>query len=189
MRACSFALSTAVVACLALPAAAQDASAWSGFNFGLQASKADGTQIYDPGLSYDNKGSGFGVFGGYLFSSGPLAYGVELAYTKTDYYQTDVNGPYRDYFFNHTLDLKLRGGYALDQALIYAVVGYNWAEWEEGDPADTYRAKGPLFGLGLDYMVSDRVFLGAEVLRRTLDTNYPHEVDVTTFSLRVGMKF
>jgi outer membrane immunogenic protein len=189
MRLVAVTLASALTATVAQTGHAQDASAWSGFNIGLQASKADGTQIYDPNISYDNQGNGFGVFGGYLFTSGPLAYGVEVAYTKTDYYQTDVNGPYRDYTFNHTLDLKLRGGYAVENALIYAVVGYNWAEWEEGAPNDTYRAKGPLFGLGLDYLVTDRVFLGAEALRRTLDTDYPHEVDVTTISLRVGMKF
>jgi len=189
MRSISAILLGVCVSCPVHLAEAQDASAWSGFNIGLQASRAQGTQDYGAGFVYDNEGNGFGVFGGYLLSSGPFAYGVEVAYTKTDYYQTDVNGPYRDYTFNHTIDLKLRGGYAVERALIYASVGYNWAEWEEGAPSDTYRAKGPVFGLGLDYLVTDSVFLGAEALRRRLDTDYPHDVDVTTFSLRLGTRF
>jgi hypothetical protein len=41
----------------------------------------------------------------------------------------------------------------------------------------------------VDYLVTDRIFLGGEVLRRGMDGDYPFDADVTTFTLRAGMTF
>ncbi|MCB6176661.1 porin family protein [Rhodobacter sp. Har01] len=170
-------------------AQAQDASAWAGPYVGLQAGIGNGSQDYGGGTTYDIEGNGYGVFGGYMMATGAWAYGVELSYAKTDYSEVDGTDEFPDYNFNHTFDVKMRGGYAVNQALIYGVLGYGWSEWEEGDPTDTYDVDGLLVGLGADMIVSDSVFLGAEILQRGMDGDYPFEADVTTFGLRLGMTF
>ena len=46
------------------------------------------------------------------------------------------------------------------------------------------------FGVGADVMVNDKVFAGAEYLRRDLDHANPGvSTKISTFTLRVGMKF
>lgn len=180
------------VSSLPLAAQAQDASAWQGINLGFTANTVmNGSQDYfDPFGPYDIKGSAQGAFVGYTWASGAMAYGVELSYAKADYNQAEADGSadYQDYKFNHTLDLKARVGYAFGKALAYGVVGYGQSEWEDG-PGGVYDGKGLIYGVGLDYLVSDRVFVGGEVLRRTMDSDGLFVADVTTLSLRVGMKF
>ncbi len=183
---------------LALPtvSVAQEAGAWAGFNIGLQASKGEGYQLYLPDNGdYDLVGKGLGGFVGYMMTSGAWAYGGELAYARSDYHEIEEDGSseYPEYNFNHTLDLKARVGYAVDRALVYGVLGYGWSEYEDGDedPTSLYNVKGAIFGLGVDYLVSDRVFLGAEVLHRDIgesDAEY-FDADLTTVTLRAGLKF
>ena len=180
-----------LVLSLALPtaASAQDASAWSGFNGGIQLSYGDGFQDYGGGTDYDIYGTSYGIFAGYMWSNGAWAYGAELAYAKAEFHEYDPQN--EAYNFNHTLDLKLRAGYAMGQALVYGTLGYGFSEWEEGSTAssDLYDVEGVLIGVGLDYLVTDRVFVGGEVLRRGMDGDYPFDADITTFTLRAGMKF
>ena len=185
-----------IVLAIGLPATvhAQDASAWAGFNFGLQASKGEGSQLYLPANgSYDLDGKGFGGFVGYMMASGAWAYGGELAYARTDYHEIEPDGSseYPEYNFNHTLDLKARVGYAVDRALVYGVLGYGFSEYEEGDETALFDVDGAIFGLGVDYLVSDRMFVGAEVLSRDIGRsgNGPFDADVTTVTLRAGLKF
>ena len=185
----------AVIA-IVLPAMAQaqDASAWSGFNFGLQASKGNGSQTYLPDGSYDLVGNGFGGFVGYMMANGAWAYGGELAYAGTDYYEAAIDSSveYPEWNFNHTLDLKARVGYAVGRALVYGVLGYGFSEYEMGSETSVTDIKGAIFGLGVDYLVSDRMFVGAEVLSRDIglsDSDEPFDANLTTITLRVGMKF
>ena len=184
---------TAVSIWLPVAAAAQDASAWAGAYVGVQAGFGTGGQEYNPASIYDLEGKGVGVHAGYLWSSGALAYGVELAYARTDYAEVDlVTGTtYPEYNFNHTLDLKARLGYGMDRALIYGVLGYGFSEYEDGntDPGNLYDIEAPIFGLGVDYMVSDRFMIGAEILRRDLDSGDYFQADLTTVTLRAGVSF
>ena len=171
---------------------AQDAGPWAGFYGGVELSYGDGTQIYDAGDDpYGIFGTSAGLFAGYLWSSGAWSYGVEMAYAKSNFHEYDATNEYNDYQFNHTLDLKARVGYAADRALVYGVLGYGFSEWEEGgtDPSDLYDVDGVLFGFGVDYLITDQMFLGTEVLRRSMDADYPSEADVTTFAIRAGMTF
>jgi outer membrane immunogenic protein len=191
-------LSASAALFLTLPTAsiAQDASAWAGFNIGIQATKGEGSQRYLPDLgSYDLVGNGFGGFVGYMMTSGAWAYGGELAYARSDYHEIEPDGSseYPEYNFNHTLDLKARVGYAVDRALVYGVLGYGFSEYENGDedPTSLFDVKGAIFGLGVDYLVSDRMFVGAEILSRDMGESDVElfDADLTTVTLRVGMKF
>jgi outer membrane immunogenic protein len=176
---------------LPVSACAQDASAWAGFNIGLQASRADGDQLYLPSSDYTISGNGLGIFAGYMMANGPWAYGAELSYASTDYIESEPDGSaeYPEYVFTHTLDIKARVGYAVDRALVYGTIGYGTSEWEDGAPSTASDANGVIFGLGVDYLVSDKMFVGAEVLRRDMDSDIGFVADVNTFTLRAGMKF
>lgn len=192
-------LAVTAAACLLLPeilatnVQAQDASSWAGFTVGLQASQGHGSQEYGPITAYDIDGSASGVFVGYMMTSGAWAYGAELSYAKADYHEVETDGSatFPAWNFNHTVDLKARAGYAIDRALVYGVLGYGFSEWENGTEgaADLYDIKGAIFGFGVDYQISDRVFLGAEVLRRGMDADSLFDADLTTVTLRAGMKF
>lgn len=189
-RFSGFAFSVGLLA--PLGAFAQDASQWAGFNGGFLASVPSGTQSFTPGGTFDITGDGIGIFAGYLLANGAWAYGGEISYSSTDYIQKQIGGAeleFPEYNYNHTLDLKARLGYAVERAMLYGVVGYGFSEWQEGNLAELYNVEGAIFGLGVDYLVSDRVFLGGEILRREMDANPIFNADVTTFSLRVGMKF
>jgi outer membrane immunogenic protein len=76
-------------------------------------------------------------------------------------------------------------------ALFYGTLGYGFSEWEEGsaNPGDLYDVDGVLLGAGVDYLVTDQLFLGAEVLRRSMDSDFPFDADLTTFTFRAGITF
>jgi hypothetical protein len=191
MRDTLLATVLASLAILPNPGLAQDASVWAGFNVGLHASIADGFQDYGGSTTYSIEGEGFGLFAGYMIASGAWAYGAELGYANTRYYEVSNSdgAEFSDYRFSDLLELKLRLGYAVNRTLVYGVVGYNWSTWEEGSPDDTYDAEGSVFGLGVDHLLSDRTFLGAELVRRGLDGDYPFEAHATTLAVRLGMTF
>jgi outer membrane immunogenic protein len=174
-----------------VPSQAQDASAWTGFYRGTQLTYGGGSQQYGSSDPYDIYGTSFGIFAGYMLSSGAWSYGGELAYAGANFHEYDGGSEYEDYHFNHTLDLKGRIGYAVDRALVYGVLGYGFSEWEEGSSAsgDLYDVDGALVGFGVDYLATDRVFVGAEVLKRVMDSDYPFDADLTTFTQRAGMTF
>lgn len=184
------------LACLPMTAQAQDASIWAGFNAGLQASIGDGSQEYSSG-PYDLEGNGYGLFAGYLWATGSWAYGVELAYAKAEFYEVDVDTgrKYKECDFNDTLDLKARAGYAIDQALVYGVLGYGFSEWDQcaGPLSGLYDVEGVIVGAGVDYRLSDRFFVGGEILHRvmdlTIDPSTSFDADLTTVTLRAGIRF
>ena len=189
-------ISALALALGAAAAQAQDASQWGGFYGGFEVTKGEGNQVYLPANgSYDLVGNGFGGFVGYMMSSGAWAYGGELAYAKSDYHEIEADGSseYPEYQFNHTLDLKARVGYAVDRALVYGVLGYGFSEYEDGDsnPSSLYDVKGAIFGLGVDYLVSERMFVGAEILHRDVGESDVDlfDADLTTITLRAGLKF
>lgn len=187
------------LALVPLAVQAQDASAWSGFYAGVQAGAGQGDMEYEPGNIYDLDGHAAGVFVGYMVANGAFAYGGELAYSPTTFHQVNQTSgvEYPDQTLDNMLDIKGRVGYAAGNALIYGVLGLEFAEHQEGVPNWVERAHGPIFGLGVDLKLSERLFFGLEVLRRnadnsTIDNSGPIDgftTDMTTVSLRVGMTF
>ncbi|NKX46371.1 porin family protein [Roseicyclus persicicus] len=177
--------------CLPVAAAAQDARSWAGPYVGLQYAIGNGAQSYGAGSDYDLEGTGVGLYGGYLWAHGAWAFGAELAYARTDYVEVDpaTGESFSDYVFTYTVDLKARVGYAVGPALIYGVLGYGHSEYEDGAPEDLFHINAPIYGLGVDYMVSDRFVVGLEVLRRDLDADSRFTADLTTVTLRAALRF
>jgi outer membrane immunogenic protein len=95
---------------------------------------------------------------------------------------------YPEYNFNTLIDLKARAGYAAGNILVYGLVGAASATWTDNGNEDN--GDGFLYGLGIDYLGSSNVFVGAEYVVRaiTVDAS-PFDADVETISLRAGIKF
>lgn len=186
-------LLAALTAAAPMMVRAQDASAWNGFNIGLQASSGTGEHEYDSGALWDLEGESYGVFVGYLTSRGGWAYGAELAYAEADFHEvSQTTGElYENYYFNYTLDLKGRFGYAHNRTLFYGVLGYGFSEFYNDNPplVGFFDASGPLFGVGVDYLATDQLFVGAELLKRQLRTDYGSDADLLTASMRLGWRF
>ena len=108
MRTPSLFLPLALIFAAPLAASAQDASAWAGAYGGVQLSYGDGFQDYGGGSTYDIYGESYGLFAGYMWTTGAWAYGAELAYANASFHEYDGPDEYPDYQFNHTLDLKAR---------------------------------------------------------------------------------
>ncbi|MBA3911582.1 MAG: hypothetical protein C0524_17305 [Rhodobacter sp.] len=86
----------------------------------------------------------------------------------------------------------------MGKALVYGVLGYTFSTTlESSDPANDLSSDGINYGIGVDYRITENVFLGAEYLGRRLDGDYgsvgfpgfTHETDSRTFSIRLGMTF
>lgn len=162
------------------------APSWGGFYAGLSAGKASGDHTYNElwdGGQFDLDGNVFGAFVGYKYDMQPFVLGVELAAVKGPIEETDD----ADYKFDHVIDLKASAGYSFGKLLVSGIVGYSTAKWDEGGTSSS-TADGMSYGLGADYLITDNFFVGAEYLKRNLDTD-DFDGDVDTLQARIGYKF
>ncbi|MDP3196534.1 outer membrane protein [Tabrizicola sp.] len=170
---------------------------WSGAYIGLGYGKSRGSQATatTTGAVFDfNSGSVAGFHLGYLFQSGNLVYGAELA--RLTY--NDVNFVGAPIFqMETTTDLKGRLGYAWNRLEVHGILGYSTGEFGSSLPAvsASYSPKGASYGLGLDYAATERVSIGVEYLARRMQGDRPNptasdvDFDMNTLSLRVGLSF
>lgn len=170
---------------------AQDAAQWAGFYAGLTFSTGTADQTYDSGPSYDLEGDGFGGIAGYNYANGPWVFGGEVAYSRVEIGELPPN---TDYTFTSFLDLKARAGYAMGNALFYGTIGGTFTQWQEGSGNGGFDGDGLLYGVGVDFLVSPRLFVGAEYLRRDVTSDWTaagdtFDADPSTFSLRTAFRF
>lgn len=167
---------------------------WRGFYAGGIASLNYGEQTDGVGdQPSDTDGSMLGLFAGYNFQSGGLVYGAEAAYALGDISSapSEIGVEYSSLF-----DVKARAGYSVGKALLYGVVGGSLgvADTVTG-PSETISTAGMNYGLGVDYQVTERVFVGAEYLVRDLVGELESAADVNIETLfqsaqiRVGLRF
>ncbi|WP_103256346.1 outer membrane protein [Tabrizicola aquatica] len=175
--------------------AAQDAG-WAGYYGGVMGATHKGGQDYEGGSSsYDLEGPAFGIFAGHLWESGTLVYGAEVAAGRGGVYEVSEDGEtsYKDdYEYNRFLDVKARAGYALNNVLLYGTIGLSRASFLSNET--TTDSTGLILGVGADYKVNDRFFLGAEILRRNYDFyDNGQDVDIdasfNSLGLRAGIRF
>ncbi|WP_040671506.1 outer membrane protein [Rhodobacter ferrooxidans] len=169
----------------------QPTADWSGFYAGLGYGVSSGDiDFTNPDVANKlDDGHAASAFVGYLVQRDALVYGAELAYTGLD--KNTVTG-FADEI-DQTIDLKGKVGYAANRALFYGVLGYSVASFDTAggswDPA------GVNYGLGMDYLVTDRMTVGLEYLARDLTGDNPDglgqqaKIDLDTVSLRVGFQF
>lgn len=173
---------------VAQPTAAHD---WSGFYAGLSYGRSSGDLDFDPAPSQSlDSGKARGVHLGYQWQTNALVYGAELSYL--DLKDNFVTG-FACCEVTRTVDIKGRLGYAANRALFYGVLGYSLSNYDEG--LGDWDPKGAAYGLGVDFAATDRLTVGLEYLSRDLSGDNPDgspqsvEIDLDTFSLRVGFSF
>ena len=170
---------------------------WSGFYAGASMATHSGSHEYNnDGDPYDLEGPAFGIFAGYMMSSGNLSYGAELAASKGGVYEyyapSDIS--YKDeYEYTSFIDLKGRLGYSMNNVLLYGTLGLSRGHFIS-DVDNSLNTSGTVFGFGADYKVNEKFFVGAEYLRRNYDFYDPFQGDdiearINSFSLRAGVSF
>lgn len=155
---------------------------WSGFYFGGTAGWGTGKTV-----TVDNfDGLLYGGFAGYTYQfDNNMVLGVEVA-ASTGQREYDLGGTFDTTF----IDLKARAGFAVDRALVYVSGGYSLATYD-----DVAGSEGGGFnvGAGVDFLVSDNVFVGAEYIYRDIDDTVNDPSTWTdqfgTIQARVGITF
>lgn len=187
--------SAAVLLTVASASFAQDLT---GFYAGGSMATHSGGHVYDgdSGDPYDLEGPAFGVFAGYMMTSGNLSYGGEIAASRGGVYEyySPSDTSYKDeYEYTSFIDLKGRLGYSMNSVMLYGTVGLSRGHFVS-DVVDSINVNGNLFGLGAEYKVNEKFFVGAEYLRRNYDFYDPFqdsdiEAKVDSLSLRAGISF
>ena len=175
---------------------------WSGAYAGILGSSSTGsiteTDIDDLGyraVYVDINGPMYGEFAGFNIQRGVFVYGVEGAYSAGSVKFPYDTGLSWNWEFTSFIDLKARTGFAVGNTLVYGFTGVSLSELRRDPDSDDFAfPTGLNYGAGIDFLVTDRVFLGAEYIVRELsgDMEYsPFTVDTTerSFQVRAGMNF
>lgn len=159
------------------PAPVVAANDWTGFYTGLQLGYAD--VDVDDGSDGDNGTYGFHAGYDYEFDNNFIL-GGELDYDKTDI-DFDNGGE-----VDSIARAKLKAGYDLGNTMVYATAGAARADINGDDET------GPFAGIGMNYKVTDRYTVGAELLHHKFDDVSGidgNDADATTFTVRGSLRF
>ncbi len=162
---------------------------WSGFYGGVQLEYGD-VQVDDAAGASAGEGTGalYGVFGGYRYDFGDFVIGGELDLNLADIDIDDAAGANIG-----SLDavhrLGVEAGWDAGPALIYGTVGVaqGYATLSGVERNDT----GYFYGAGVDYLLTDQIVIGAEVLQHEFDDFDGSTLDVsaTTFGINAAFRF
>ncbi|PTQ75255.1 outer membrane protein [Celeribacter persicus] len=124
----------------------------------------------------------YGVYGGYDYDFGDFVLGGELEYNATEL-ENDTSD------LDDLTRLKLRAGYDMGPALVYGVVGAAYANADIN--GSSYNDTGYVYGIGMDYAVTDSMTVGAELLQNEFDEfdDSGEDLSATTLGARVSFRF
>ena len=173
----------------------QNDSGWAGTYAGVTFSTAAGENDYygDGSLSsiYALEGLGYGGFIGYRQNVGSLTIGGEVAYIGGPAaFETGFGAAY---FYPSLMDVKATVGHSFSSALAFASVGYSTATFQGGTAFGSIG--GWLVGVGVDVMMTDSFFMGAEYVYRDMsnddywDPNDGLNGQISTLQVRAGYRF
>lgn len=180
-------LLAASVAVIAAPAFASDVRTaakmtdWTGWYAGVQYDYLDGNLA----IGGDFDGDVYGLFYGYRHDFGNVVVGGELDYSIGDITRAGITTD-----VSSLLRLGVEVGYDAGPALIYATVGYTHLDLKIGGASAN--DNGIYYGVGADFMVSDTISLGVEILRHDFNdfTTFPgNDIDFTSIGLNVAYRF
>lgn len=162
---------------------------WSGFYAGAQLEYGDVDADTTAGAdAAEGDGVLYGIFGGYRYDLGNFVVGVELDLNMADIDLEDPAGADAG-----TLDAVYRlgaeVGYDAGPALIYGTAGVAMATATIG--GTEYDDNGYFYGAGVDYLLTDQIVLGAEVLQHEFEEFDSSGLDVsaTTFGISAAFRF
>ncbi|MBF9058568.1 outer membrane beta-barrel protein [Rhodobacterales bacterium HKCCSP123] len=165
-------------------------------------------------LEFDEDGHAYGGFVGYNVQRGNVVFGGEVRglmfndVSRTydfdrEFFSTNqlyINGydgdfPSASLEVDYVVDLRARAGFAAGDALIYGAAGWSraglsgemcaYGSCESMD--DT--ASGPNAGVGVEYNVTESLFVGADYTMRWLEIDGGPDLDLNTLTLRGGFRF
>jgi len=150
---------------------------WTGPSVGLQLGYGD---VSTDGPALDGDGALLGLRAYYDWDFGSFILGGGLQYDTAD---IDIGGVTD---LDSVLRAGLRGGVDLGNSWAYATAGYALAETSTLGDSDGYFA-----GVGYEYLVTDTVSLGGEVLYHRFSDfdTVPDEAEATTAALSVNFRF
>lgn len=171
---------------------------WGGFYAGATYGVGIGGNMdYETGGLITNEydslepGSSYGAFAGYNVQRNNLVYGGEIAYSAVD---TPGFGPigFASETFNFFLDGKARIGYAMNNVLVYGFAGYSTSNFEFSGVTN-HAVSGMNYGVGVDVMFGENLFVGAEFIARNLSgessSGRTQTTNIQAAQLRAGWKF
>ena len=212
-------LTTAIATCLASTAfagaleftpvvepemAAPAITDWSGPYVGVLFATGSATQdfVYDFGegtetwTGADLEGTMYGAFAGYNVQRGSYVFGIEGAYSTGSFsWFDDPVEPEWGQELTNVIDIKARAGFAAGDALVYGFAGWSMADyiWFDNGINVIYPVNGMNYGAGVDFLITDSIFVGADYIVRDLSgATFPNEtvdLGVQAFELRIGMQF
>jgi outer membrane immunogenic protein len=167
-----------VVVAPVAPVVAAPNGEWTGFYGGAQLGYGDVGDATGAG----GAGMTGGLLGGYRMDFGQFVAGAEANY---DWADIDLGA-------GNSLDtiarLKLIGGYDMGNALLYGTVAAVRADATIGGVDVSDNGWGA--GLGVDYALTDRMTLGAELMEHRFGNfGGGADLDATTLNARVGFRF
>lgn len=129
-------------------------------------------------------GGGLGLHAGYNYDLGSVVLGGEIEITGYDV-TDDVTGQDLD----SVIRAKVRAGYDAGAFLPYITAGV--AQASTSGALGDLESDGVLYGIGVDYRVSDAVTVGAEALRHEFEDfdSTGIDLDADTIALRVSYNF
>lgn len=153
---------------------------WTGFYAGGQLGY--GRLLADP-LTEDPDGITFGVHAGYLYDLGNAVIGGELELDGTN-----IEDETADVALDSVTRAKFRVGYDAGNWMPYLAGGIAQASTSGAvEGTDT----GAFGGIGIDYLLSDTIRVGGEVLQHQFEDfdGNGFDIDATTLSARVSFAF
>ena len=149
---------------------------WTGFYAGLQYGQGNAELSDDLG---DSDYDGYGVHAGYLRDFGKLVAGAELDYNKADLDEADGDAD--------LWRLRARAGYDMGKFQPYVTLGAAHVSTDEdaGDVSET----GITYGLGAEYLVTEKFSVGAEYSRSDFSDVPADDIDLDTDLVQVRASY
>ncbi len=168
------------------PIEVETGSDWGGFYIGFLGGFQRGDVIDTVNdMNNDAEFTNYGGMAGYNFQSGKFVYGGEISaqFGSGTIAVTDVD-------IDYVVDARARVGYGMGKALIYGAGGYTTMAAPGG--GTTLEVDGFNVGGGVEFAVTDNLFLGGEYIYRDLSgTAFGTDYDTNThgIQIRAGYSF
>jgi opacity protein-like surface antigen len=155
---------------------------WTGVYAGAQLGYGD---VDSNGAGLDGNDWFGGIHAGYRWDLGNWVAGTELSYDATNIALGAVAGNE----LSDVMALKLQAGREIGNSLVYGTLGAARANASVGGV--DLRDNGFVYGLGVDYAVSDRWTVGGEVTQHDFNDfdGTTVDFDATTVKAKVGLRF
>ena len=156
---------------------------WTGFYAGGELGYGD---LGADGAPVDLEGDGWlgGLHAGYRYDFGGGVVGAEASY---DWASIDLGEDAGE--LDDVMRLKLLAGAKIGRGLLYASAGAAWAD--ASALGEDLSDNGYFYGLGYDYLVTDKWVVGGEVLQHEFDDfdGTGIDIDATTVQAKVSYRF